>query len=79
MTVGFGKMDSFITIASNEPTRDGEGFIANGDKALASVRAYREDKHGGEAWKNRAAFSNADTLFRFRAIPDLTVTTAIVY
>ena len=36
---------------------------------------YREGRHGSERWANRAAFSDATDLFRFRVIPDLTVTT----
>ncbi len=31
---------------------------------LASVQAYKEDRHGSEAWKNRAAFTTATSLFR---------------
>jgi head-tail adaptor len=75
--LGFGKMRSFIKIVSNEPARDREGFVINDDIILADLRAYKEEKHGSEAWKNRAAFSTATTLFRFRSIPWLTVTTAM--
>jgi head-tail adaptor len=73
--MSFGKMSSFIYIVSNSPVKDSEGFVTNIDMTLASVRAYREDKHGSEAWKNRAIFSTATTLFRFRKIPGVTVTT----
>jgi SPP1 family predicted phage head-tail adaptor len=73
--MSFGKMSSFIKIISNKPVKDSEGFVTNSDVTLASVRAYREDKHGSEAWKNQAVFSTATTLFRFRKIPGVTVTT----
>jgi SPP1 family predicted phage head-tail adaptor len=70
-------MSSFIKIVANEPVKDSEGFSVNSDVTLASVRAYKEDKHGSEAWRNRAVFSTATVLFRFRKIPNLTVTTAM--
>ena len=75
--MGVGKMSSLIIMMSNKPSKDAEGFAINTDKPLASVRAYKETKHASEAWKNRAAFSTATTLFRFRKIPGLAVTTAM--
>lgn len=42
------------------------------------MRAYREGRHGNEKWANRAAFSEATDLFRFRVIPGVTVTTRMV-
>lgn len=45
------------------------------DEVLASVRVYREGRHGSQRWANLAAFSEATDLFRFRCIPGLTVTT----
>jgi head-tail adaptor len=53
-------------------------FAEKGDVILASVRAYKEDKHGSEKWANRAAFSQASALFRFRRIPNLEITTDLV-
>jgi head-tail adaptor len=75
--MALGRMNTLIEIVANEPTKDGEGFVTNGGVTLASVRAYREDRHGSEAWRNRAAFSTASVLFRFRRVPGLTVTTAM--
>jgi head-tail adaptor len=74
--MSFGKMNSFIQIVSTTPIKDADGFATETDTILASVRAYREDRHGTEVWANRAAFINASALFRFRIIPNLTVTTA---
>jgi len=67
--VSFGKMNAFINIVTAEPVKDDEGFVNTGDTVLASVRAYKEERHGNEKWANRAAFSAATALFRFRKIP----------
>ena len=73
--MSFGKMNVFIDIVQNKVTTDDEGFKVETDEVLASVRAYREGRHGSEKWANMAAFTTATDLFRFRAIPNLTVTT----
>lgn len=76
--MSFGKMNTFVDIISTEPVKDSEGFVTRGDNILATLRAYKEDRHGNEAWKNRASFSNATSLFRFRKMPDLDVTTSLI-
>ncbi|ABZ85472.1 phage head-tail adaptor, putative [Heliomicrobium modesticaldum Ice1] len=73
--MGFGKMNSFIDIITTVPVKDPEGFVGGGDTVLASIRAYKEDKHGNERWANMAAFSEASSLFRFRKPPGLDITT----
>lgn len=73
--MSFGKMNTLVDIVSTAPVKDAEGFVAGGDSILATVRAYREEKHGNECWANRAVFSTASALFRFRKHPALTVTT----
>ncbi len=70
-------MSSLIDIVLPTTIKDEEGFTTPGDRVLASVRAYREGRHGTQKWANRAAFSEATDLFRFRTIPDLSVTTAM--
>ena len=75
--MSFGKMTERILIISTAPVKDAEGFSTKGKNILAAVRAYKEERHGNTAWKNRAAFSTATALFRFRAIPKLAVTTAM--
>jgi hypothetical protein len=72
------KMNTFIDIISTVPFKDAEGFATAGDNILASVRAYKEDKHGSERWANMAAFAEASALFRFRKIPGVTVDTTHV-
>jgi len=75
--MSFGKLaNSFIHIVSLTPVTDAEGYAQMHETVLASVRAYMEMRHGNEVWKNRAAFSEATCLFRFRVIPGLTVTTS---
>lgn len=71
-------MNTFIDIIEKVNIKDSEGFSIETDNILASVRAYREGRHGNEKWANRATFSEATDLFRFRFIPDVTVTTAMV-
>ena len=76
--MSFGKMNVNISIAEETIVKDAEGFATKTDTILASLHAYREGRHGSQKWVNRAAFSEATDLFRFRVIPGLTVTTANV-
>lgn len=73
--MSFGKMNGFADIVITKNIKDSEGFTTTADEVLASVRVYREGRHGSERWANLAAFSEATDLFRFRCIPGLTVTT----
>ena len=75
--MSLGKMNAFIDIITTKPTKDSEGFISAGDYILASVRAYKEERHGSEKWANMAAFSTATAIFRFRKISGLTVDTGM--
>ena len=77
MIMSYGKMNTFIDIITTEPVKDDEGFVNTGETVLASVRAYREERHGNEKWANRAAFSTATALFRFRKLPSLEITTSL--
>lgn len=73
--MSYGKMNGFADIIITKRTKDGEGFTTTVDEVLASVRVYREGRHGSRRWANLAAFSDATDLFRFRCIPGLKVTT----
>lgn len=75
--MSFGKMNQAIQLIQTIQNKDSAGFVTSEDVVLATVRAYREDRHGNERWANRAAFSTATALFRFRVIPGITVTTAL--
>lgn len=72
--MSFGKMNGFIEIVRSEIGKDAEGFSIKSETVVAAVRAYREGRHGSEKWANRAVFTQATDLFRFRAIPDVTIT-----
>ena len=73
--MSFGKINSFIDIIEERKVKDSSGFVTNDDVILASVRAYKEMRHGTVAWANRAVFSKATVLFRFRKIPGVEVAT----
>ncbi|WP_296561427.1 head-tail adaptor protein [uncultured Acetobacterium sp.] len=76
--MSFGKMNTFIDLITTQPIKDAEGFVSKGDTIIASLRAYKEDRHGNESWKNRAIFTSASALFRFRAIPGIAIKTNMV-
>lgn len=73
--MSFGKMNGFADLVLLTKEKDAEGFVAEQETALASIRVYREGRHGSERWANLAAFSEATDLFRFRVIPGVKVTT----
>lgn len=76
--MSFGKMNTFIDLVEKKKVLDDEGFSTITDVIVASVRAYREGRHGSEKWANRSTFSDATDLFRFRTIPGVKITTAMV-
>ena len=76
--MSFGKMNTFIDIIEKVTIKDSEGFSTEIYNIVATIRAYREGRHGTEMWANRAAFSEATDLFRFRCIPGVTITTAML-
>ena len=73
--MSFGKMNVRISIAEETISKDAEGFSTKTSNILVSLHAYREGRHGSQKWVNRAAFSEATDLFRFRKIPGFMVTT----
>ena len=76
--MSLGKMSTFIDIIEPRKVKDESGFITVQDVILASVRAYKEMRHGTRVWANRAAFSKATALFRFRKIDGLKIDTSHV-
>ena len=76
--MSYGKMNTFIDIVAVENDKDSEGFGTISDTIIASVRAYKEERHGNEKWANRAVFSEATALFCFRRIPSIHVTAKMV-
>ena len=73
--MSLGKMNGFAEIISTKRVKDSEGFSTTVDEVLASVRVYREGRHGSQRWANLAAFSEATDLFRFRVSPGVGITT----
>ena len=71
--MSFGKMQEPVTIIRVLHEKDADGFAQPRDEVLARVRAYFEQRHGNVKWANRAAFSEATALFRFRMIPGVAV------
>jgi head-tail adaptor len=76
--MSFGRMNTLISIMAELIEKDAEGFATKTDITLATIHAYREGRHGSQKWVNRASFSEATDLFRFRVIPGLAVITAHV-
>lgn len=76
--MSLGKMNVQIEIFKVDSTKDAEGFVAKDEQLLTSMRAYKENRHGSEAWKNRASFSEATSLFRFRKPRGLELTTDLI-
>ncbi|MCL1796380.1 MAG: head-tail adaptor protein [Clostridia bacterium] len=74
--MSYGKMTTTIDIISTEPFKDAEGFVTRGDRILATVKAYKEDRNTSARWEKiigSAAFTGVTALFRFRKIPGLEV------
>jgi hypothetical protein len=71
--MSYGKMNTPATILRIRYEKDADGFAVPSDVPVKSVRAYFEQRHGNVKWANRAAFSEATALFRFRVIPGVTV------
>jgi len=71
--MSFGKMREPVTIIRVHHEKDVDGFSQPRDEVLARVRVYHEQRHGNVKWANRAAFSEATALFRFRMIPGVAV------
>jgi len=71
--MSIGKMTTFIDIIELRRVKDLSGFVTTEDYVLASVMAYKEMQNGTRVWANRAAFSKATVLFRFRNMPGIKV------
>lgn len=73
-----GEMTRQVTLVVPAVTHDAYGFPTATLQTVATIRAYREGRHGSEDWRNRAAFTDATDLYRFRAIPGQEITTDMV-
>lgn len=70
-------MNTPIDIIETKKVKDKDGFVVTTDVVVASIHAYREERHGSTFWANQAVWSKATSLFQFRVIPSLTITTAM--
>ena len=79
--MSLGLMNKPAKLCIKTVTTDENGFSTPTRTEIASIRVFVEGRHGSERWANLAAFSEATELFRFRVIPNVTVTTKhyIVY
>ena len=73
--MSIGMMNTWIDLQVKRIVKDEEGFSSVELSTVNTVRAYREGRHGSEKWSNRASFTDATDLFRFRAMPHTEVTT----
>jgi hypothetical protein len=69
--MSYGKMTTPITLVRVEYVTDNEGFPQDAETGIHHVMAYMERRNAGKAWVNRAAFSTATVMFRFRLLPGL--------
>ena len=76
--MSIGKLRTPINLIIVEKVKDKEGFTRDNLNLLAEVRAYREDKNASKRWTNRAIFPDATTLFRFRRIPKILITSEML-
>jgi hypothetical protein len=66
-------MNQHIQIIRVHREKDADGIAQPRDEILACVRAYHEQRYGNIRWANRAAFSEATSLFRLRVMPGVAV------
>ena len=71
--MSYGRMSTPIQILRVTYEKDADGFAAPTEHPVKSARAYFEQRHGNVRWANRAAFSEATALFRFRVIPGVSI------
>lgn len=69
-----GQLKIPIEIFETLITTDDEGFSLKVEQLVLKMKAYREERHGSESWKNRASFTSATTLFRMRKNPGIMIT-----
>ena len=72
--MSIGQLKIPVEIYETAILTDDEGFAIKVEKLILVTKAYREDRHGSEAWKNRASFSSATTLLRIRKNPNVKIT-----
>lgn len=70
--MALGRMTIPATIKRDTVTKDADGFATTPTATeLASVRVWREGRHGSARWANLATFSEATDLFRLRRVQNV--------
>ena len=77
--MSFGKMTGTLTIIEKVYATDAEGFKNTTENVVCTTKCYREQRHGSLKWANYASFSQATDLFRFRKIPNVTISTDYIF
>ena len=76
--MSYGKMNMPAILLKVKTVKDKEGFPVKSEVPLATMRVYREGRHGSLKWANLSAFSDATDLFRFRKLNNINVTPALI-
>ncbi len=71
--MSFGKMNTMIDIIDTTLVKDEEGFASKSEQVIASVRAYKDERHGSRKWANMAAYTKANATFQMRNLPNLVI------
>lgn len=71
--MSFGLMKHQLQVLTPTMSTDASGFHSRSTKLKASVQAAVEHRHATSSWVNRAAFTQATILFRFRTHPQWAV------
>ncbi len=71
--MSFGLMKHQLQILTPAVSTDAAGFHTADTELKAEVLASVEHRHATSSWVNRAAFTKATVLFRFRTHPDWSV------
>ncbi len=58
--------------------KDPDGFQTVSERTIAEILCRMEVKNATERWSNRADLREASSIFTFRSIPGMTITTRMV-
>ena len=69
--MSFGKMNGFAELIATKNVKDSEGFSTTVDEVLASIRVYREGRHGGKDGQILAHFLRPPPYSACAGFPEL--------
>ncbi len=76
--MSIGDLNTPIQILHLRFGRDRDGFPTESEELIACVRARAEMRNATERWSNRAVLREASSVFTFRHIPHIEITTDMV-